>query len=188
MNGLQTLLGAEGEVPLPYESNDTSYLGRLPAELREEALKYLLIPQFETALKDGDLKKIQEILARGVKPNDILPSGKTPLGIIASSKEPWPKINNSIDLLVQHGADLNGKDKFGLTPLMNALKDATRFKDSIKAFVDRKKQGLRINEKTIINGVEQTALDFVELNVSEPAQNYIAGYLKENGAKHAAEL
>lgn len=71
---------------------------------------------FLTALWKPDLFKLREYLDRGADPNMQTTYGTRPLLIAAKKDNP-----ELVGLLIQYGADIEGKDRNGMTALMAAI-------------------------------------------------------------------
>jgi ankyrin repeat protein len=67
---------------------------------------------------------VQSLLDAGGDVHDQTSSGTTALNIAAGTNLCWyPNLNQNVVLLVEHGADVNHSDKYGVTPLSHAADD-----------------------------------------------------------------
>lgn len=72
---------------------------------------------FEWTLKNGDIDQVKAIVEKDRSiTNQMLPSGRYPLCYAADYGQ-----TDIIEYLAQHGADVNVKDKYGISPLLAAI-------------------------------------------------------------------
>jgi ankyrin repeat protein len=64
--------------------------------------------QLYEATRDGDIKKVKSLIADGVDVNSRDWNGGTPLHLAVSHGGP-----DLVELLLDHGADINATDKYG---------------------------------------------------------------------------
>lgn len=93
--------------------------------LKDEGCQDSTINPLESAMYDGNPRKLRALLEKGADPNEeINCQGQTPLFtvlFVAESYRPDIIVNDNpfdlLSLLIQYGADLNHVDKLGMTPL-----------------------------------------------------------------------
>ena len=68
-----------------------------------------------TAAQEGDVKLVEELIAKGADVNAKDKYGETPLHSALKKAQ-----SEMVQLLIAKGADVNAKDKYGATPLFEA--------------------------------------------------------------------
>jgi ankyrin repeat protein len=72
---------------------------------------------FEWALKNGDLDQVRIIVEKEkALANHTLPTGRYPLCMAADYGQ-----KHVIEYLIENGADVNVKDRYGISPLLSAI-------------------------------------------------------------------
>lgn len=72
---------------------------------------------FEWALKNGDLEQVRVIVDKDKAiANHTLPSGRYPLCMAADYGQ-----RQVLEFLIENGADVNVKDRYGISPLLSAI-------------------------------------------------------------------
>jgi ankyrin repeat protein len=113
--------------------------------------KFALLDKLVVALEKGDVPAVEDLLQRGADIACIghgIANGFTALCWAVCRG--WPEL---VQVLVENGAAVDGKDQWGFTPLMRAVLDDSRF--DIARFLLEK--GAALEEKS---STRKTALDY----------------------------
>ena len=139
------------------------------------------------AVENGDIKTIKQHLAAGTDVNaahdDYLYIGITPLH--------WAKNKEVAELLITEGADVNAKNKAGITPLHGAVQ--TGNKEIAELLIDK---GANVNVKEMDGGTpldliletNNGSLFFFDTPNTKASKKEIADLLRKHGGKTGEEL
>jgi len=128
--------------------------GRSPEDARKDLGK-INIPYTEQAFAEAagnkDMTTVKLFLEAGMSPN--MPAGESTPLIEAANKSNLEMIK----LLVEKGADVNGKSKDGLTPVMAAVtaESAAARQEAVKFLLEK---GADLNVRYLLNGFGVTPL------------------------------
>lgn len=135
------------------------------------------------AAKDGDLKTVRALLAKGAKVNDAAKDGSTALL--------WAAYHSNLDMtraLLTAGAVVDAPNKYGITPLLQASRtgDAPVMGALLKASADAKR-GSPQGESPLMAAAKTGRLDAVKLLLEAGSEvNVITNYQEETALMWAA--
>ncbi len=135
------------------------------------------------AAKDGDLKTVRALLAKGAKVNDAAKDGSTALL--------WAAYHSNLDMtraLLAAGAKVDAPNKYGITPLLQASRtgDAPIMGALLKASADAKKASPQ-GESPLMAASKTGRLDAVKLLLEAGSEvNAITNYQEETALMWAA--